>query len=90
MDFEWDEAKRRSNLAKHGFDFVNAVLLLSGPHLTREARTVGEEKRWSTTGIICGDYVTMISTMRNGVTRVISLRKARHEEQRQYRKVFGR
>ncbi|HML55821.1 MAG TPA: BrnT family toxin [Solidesulfovibrio magneticus] len=24
MDFEWDEAKRLANLAKHGIDFLDA------------------------------------------------------------------
>jgi len=24
MEYEWDEAKNRSNFAKHGFDFADA------------------------------------------------------------------
>lgn len=28
MEFEWDEAKRRSNLAKHGVDFTDAAQVL--------------------------------------------------------------
>ena len=27
--YTWDEAKRRSNLAKHGLDFANADMVLS-------------------------------------------------------------
>jgi uncharacterized DUF497 family protein len=30
MRFEWDEAKRRSNLRRHGFDFVAIEEILSG------------------------------------------------------------
>ncbi len=29
--FEWDEAKRHTNLAKHGLDFLDADLVLEGP-----------------------------------------------------------
>ncbi len=25
MDFEWDDAKRRGNLAKHGIDFIDLL-----------------------------------------------------------------
>ena len=28
MEFEWDEAKRVSNVAKHGLDFVRIARLL--------------------------------------------------------------
>jgi len=42
--FEWDENKRLSNLAKHGLDFVDAVVVFSDQHLIAAARTVdGEE-----------------------------------------------
>ena len=27
MEFEWDEAKRRSNLAKHGVDFIELTII---------------------------------------------------------------
>jgi uncharacterized DUF497 family protein len=30
MDFEWDEAKRRANILKHGIDFVDAIEAGSG------------------------------------------------------------
>ncbi len=35
MEFEWDEAKRRQNLAKHGVDLLFAALIFGGPVLTR-------------------------------------------------------
>jgi len=31
MMYEWDEAKNRSNLAKHGLDFADAEQVLTGP-----------------------------------------------------------
>ncbi len=30
MEFEWDEAKRESNLTKHGIDFPLAEMLFDG------------------------------------------------------------
>jgi uncharacterized DUF497 family protein len=30
MEFEWDEAKRDSNLIKHGVDFLLAEMLFDG------------------------------------------------------------
>jgi uncharacterized protein len=34
MIYEWDEAKSRSNFAKHGLDFADAEQVLSGPCVT--------------------------------------------------------
>ena len=31
MNYEWDEAKRLSNIAKHGLDFVDAPLVYESP-----------------------------------------------------------
>jgi uncharacterized protein len=33
MDFEWDEAKNRRNLAKHGISFEEAARVFAGPIL---------------------------------------------------------
>ncbi len=30
MEFEWDEAKRQSNIEKHGIDFAEAVAIYEG------------------------------------------------------------
>jgi uncharacterized DUF497 family protein len=47
MNFEWDESKRRANLEKHGFDFMDAYRLFDGPHYVAEARTVvGNHAGW--------------------------------------------
>jgi len=31
--FEWDEAKRHANIAKHGVDFLDAPEMFEGPML---------------------------------------------------------
>ena len=87
--FEWDEAKRHTNLAKHGLDFLDADLVLEGPHLLTEARTVDGEVRHLAIGRIAGRHVAMIFTERDGAIRVISLRKARQREREQHQAAFG-
>lgn len=44
--FEWDEAKRRANLAKHGIDFVGCEAVFAGGTLTVEDRrfAYGEQR----------------------------------------------
>jgi uncharacterized DUF497 family protein len=34
MRFEWDEAKRRSNIIRHGFDFIDAEKVLEDATVT--------------------------------------------------------
>jgi uncharacterized DUF497 family protein len=36
MEFEWDDAKNRGNLVKHGFSFEDAEQVFAGPCLTFE------------------------------------------------------
>ena len=36
MDFEWDDTKRKSNIKKHGIDFINAPTIFDGYTLTIE------------------------------------------------------
>jgi uncharacterized protein len=36
MQYEWDEAKNRKNLAKHGLSFEDAEQVFSGPCVTFE------------------------------------------------------
>lgn len=87
--FEWDEAKRHTNLDEHGLDFLDADLVLEGPHLLTEARTVDGEVRHLAIGRIAGRHVAMIFTERDGAIRVISLRKARQREREQHQAAFG-
>ena len=49
MTYEWDEAKNRSNFAKHGFDFVDAEQVFEGACVTFEDdRFYYGEKRFVT------------------------------------------
>lgn len=51
MEFEWDENKRRYNLAKHNVYFEDAVTVFLDPdELTLPAKTVNGEERFRTIG----------------------------------------
>ncbi len=90
MDFEWDENKKRSNIVKHDFDFEDIWQLFAGDHLKSEAKAgLGGEQRFLATGFVRGRYATAIYTERNGATRIISLRKARKNEQQRHQTIYN-
>ena len=46
MNFTWHESKRKDNLKKHGFDFVDAEQVFDAPTFTVEdSRSCGGEQR---------------------------------------------
>lgn len=85
MEFEWDEAKRRSNVEKHGVDFVDAALVLADSPLILEdnRRDYGEE-RCIALGELNGLLFVVAFTLRNGAFRIISARRANSRERRFY------
>lgn len=89
MEFEWDEAKRASNLLKHRLDFMQAVLVFDGRHVVESAREMAGETRFKAIGRIGEDHVALIFTPRGTAIRIISLRRARDGERRQYQALFG-
>ena len=89
MQYEWDEAKRHANLAKHGVDFLVMRALFDGrPELTETNSRFGDT-RDVTTGELNGRFYTVVWTKRGDVVRLISARRARDEEERAYRAVHG-
>ncbi|MGH7210359.1 MAG: BrnT family toxin [Acetobacteraceae bacterium] len=64
MEFEWDEAKRDANLAKHGIDFVRARRVLEGPNERFSGRRVGAELRMRALALLNGVLVTVIYAVR--------------------------
>ncbi|RAI55948.1 BrnT family toxin [Roseicella frigidaeris] len=90
MLFEWDELKRQGNIEKHGFDFVDAPLLFSKPHMTGRTRDGQDgEERWIATGILRDRYATAVYTMRGETIRLISIRSARRDERQRHQALFG-
>jgi hypothetical protein len=86
---EWDERKRLSNIAKHGFDFLDADEVLFGVHVLVPSRNPGVEQRWLAIGVIGERFATVIFTMRQGDYRIISIRSARQNERRKYQELYG-
>ena len=84
MRYDWDEAKRRANLAKHGLDFAavehgfdwdNAVF--------RTEDIIDGERRERAIGLLHGRLVvTLVYVERRDVTRIVSLRRASRFERR--------
>jgi hypothetical protein len=89
MEFEWDEATNEANLAKHGIDFRRARVLFDGRSvITIPSQRFGED-RLATIGEIDGLLYTAIWTNREDRIRLISVRRARHEERRKYRSLYS-
>jgi uncharacterized DUF497 family protein len=87
VQFEWDEAKRASNLAKHGVDFARVAdfdweTAVIRPDLRRRYG----ELRLKAAGRIDDRVHILIFTRRGQRTRVISLRKANDKEIAAYEK----
>lgn len=88
--FEWDEAKNRTNIVKHGISFETAKLVFEDPHVVSfPERNVEGEERWQSLGcagsvVILTVAHTLNDTEGNEVIRIISARKASPTERRRY------
>jgi uncharacterized protein len=78
--FEYDEAKSRANLAKHGIDFVGAQELWADPNLLEIPAKTIDEPRFLVIGRVAGKHWSAVVTYRNDTIRLISVRRARPEE----------
>ena len=88
MDFEWDESKRGSNLAKHAIDFLRATQIFDGRPIYTRPSTRGSEARFVSVGEIDGELIAVVWTERPEAIRMISARRARNVEKRAYRSLF--
>lgn len=83
-DFEWDDRKARSNLHKHGIDFVDARYVFMDDNRTDsvdDSMDYGEDRSLAV-GLVNGRFLAVTYTLRGDRIRIISARKAdRHEEQ---------
>ena len=85
MRFAWDEAKRRTNVRKHGIDFVGAEKVFDGYTVTIEdSRFAYDEERFITFGVLQGRIVAVAHTETSDLIRFISIRKATKNEQKSY------
>ena len=86
MDFEFDPAKARSNLRKHGVSFAHAEQAFrDNMAVTVEDPDAIVERRFVTLGMdALGRVLVVVHTPRGERTRVISARKASRGETEQY------
>lgn len=90
MNFEWDEEKRKSNIAKHGLDFADAKYVFERATFTFEDdRFDYGEQRFITIGMVKSIVVVIAHTEQNDVIRIISMRKASKHEQKIYSQGFA-
>lgn len=89
MEFEWDPAKRQSNLEKHGIDFRDAARVWDGPTWTRRSDQQDEE-RYVAVGFVDGRLIAVVYTLREGRYRIISARRTWKSEERAYRALHPR
>ena len=88
IQFEWDEDKRRANIAKHGFNFTDV-----GPVFVDPLRVIYPvdrrdlaELRWVLLGRIEERVMHVVFTMRHNRIRMISARIAHAKERALYGK----
>lgn len=84
----WDEAKRKTNLAKHGLDFADAHLVYDNPEKLTIMSVRGSEARKMDTAMveIWGLILALVYVERGDDVRVISFRYASRRERRRYEK----
>jgi uncharacterized protein len=85
MRYEWDEAKRLSNIQKHGIDFVGIEKVFAGTTLTiLDDRFDYGESRFITLGLLSGRVVVIAHAETPQAIRIISVRKATKNEEASY------
>ncbi|HLJ53156.1 MAG TPA: BrnT family toxin [Rhizomicrobium sp.] len=85
MEFEWDEAKRLSNLVKHGLDFADVARLdWARLKIERDWRFDYGEPRFIGVGHLDGEVVATAFTWRGAVVRIVSFRPASRKERARY------
>jgi len=92
LEFEWDEAKAKLNLEKHGVSFLTAAATFSNERLERiDDREEYGEVRWIALGKVLAEVYRVIYTRRGeNLIRIISAQRAsKDEEEIYYRQTFS-
>ena len=84
MQFEFDVAKSTANKVKHGIDFVEAQALWADPDRLEIAARTADEPRFQILGQIGDTTWSAFITYRHEAIRIISVRRARQEEEARY------
>lgn len=85
MAVEWDPAKARANLRKHGIRFADAVTALEDESAISVRDERDDEERWITIGMDSrARILVVVYAWRGEQIRLISARPATRGETRQY------
>lgn len=86
MHYVWDQAKRLSNLKKHGIDFVDAIAVLEDELALTISQIEKGEIRFKTVGMGIKAGVLLVIHAEEGedTIAIISARPADRSERRQY------
>jgi uncharacterized DUF497 family protein len=85
MAAEWDPAKARANLRKHGIRFADAVTALEDARAISVRDEWEDKERWITIGMdSLARLLVVVYTWRGEQIRLISARPATRREARQY------
>ena len=85
-DFEWDEAKARRNLSRHGVSFVEATTLFDDPLfvLYKDEEHSSQESRYVIIGESNENRLLVVAYTQRERTRIIGARKVTPRERRKY------
>lgn len=85
MQYEWDKAKRKANLAKHGLDFSDADMVLESPYvLITESPRRGEFRMRACAYVFEALCVLTVVFVPGQCHRIISFRPANRRERETY------
>lgn len=91
MKFEWNEAKNRANVLKHGISFEEASEIFNDPMIVSklDIRYEYGEERWFSIGATKKGVITMVAHLyfdekQEPIIRIISARKATAKEAQAY------
>ena len=86
MNYQWDPAKAKANVNKHGVEFADAVGVFEDPDaLTIEDPDSEGEQRFLSIGLdVLGRIIVVVYTYRDDDVRLISARKATKKEVKIY------
>jgi uncharacterized DUF497 family protein len=90
MMLTYDKAKWQKTLVERGLDFRDAGIVFNGPHFTGfDDRFAYGEERWITIGQLYERVVVLVWTERADTRRIISMRRAESDEEREFYERLG-
>jgi len=84
VELEYEPAKGKTNTRKHGIDFKQATLLWNDAERIEFVACFADEPRLGLVGSYAGKSWTAVFTIRKERVRIISVRRARKNEEAIY------